>query len=229
MNRMLGPLGKSEPSPPPDATPAADASKPSSTPESPRQAAARLEQAEKPFVPLLILSALIVAFAHGANDVGNAVGPLAAIIEASVYGQIASKPEIPIWVLSIGSAGFVVGIALLGSRTILTVGKKITRLTPSKSFSVQIGAAAAVLTSTILGLAVSTSHCLVGSIVGVGIAGKLTRSGGELNSRMLLKIIVGWVVTIPLAMLVSIIFYSIISPHYAYAEGAAPAAGAVCT
>ena len=112
------------------------------------EAAVKLEGAEKPFVPLLILSALTVAFAHGANDVGNAVGPLAAVFEATLNGSIAGTPQMPIWVLAIGSAGFVVGIAALGSRTIATVGGKITTLTPSKSFSVQIGAAVAVLSST---------------------------------------------------------------------------------
>ena len=178
--------------------------------------AAKLEIAEKPFVPLLILSALTVAFAHGANDVGNAVGPLAAIFEATINGSIAAKPEIPLWVLAIGSAGFVVGIAALGSRTIATVGGKITTLTPSKSFSVQIGAAVAVLSSTVLGLAVSTSHCLVGSVIGVGIASKISQGGGNLNMNMLLKIFIGWGVTIPLAMLVAVIFYFIIYPYYEY-------------
>ena len=129
-------------------------------------------------MPLLILSALTVAFAHGANDVGNAVGPLAAILEAA-SSNIEATPKVPIWVLAIGSAGFVVGIAVLGNRTITTVGGKITKLTPSRSFSVQIGAAVAVLSSTVLGLAVSTSHCLVGSVVGIGIAGRLTNSGGR--------------------------------------------------
>lgn len=180
------------------------------------EAAAKLEVAEKPFVPLLILSALTVAFAHGANDVGNAVGPLAAIMEASLQGRIVATPQIPIWVLAIGSGGFVVGIAALGSRTIATVGGKITTLTPSKSFSVQIGAAVAVLSSTVLGLAVSTSHCLVGSVVGVGIASRISKAGGSLNGKMLLKIFIGWGVTIPLAMLVAIIFYYIIMPGYGY-------------
>jgi len=179
-------------------------------------AARKMEVAEKPFIPLLILSALTVAFAHGANDVGNAVGPLAAIFEATLNGSIAATPQIPIWTLTIGSAGFVVGIAALGSRTIATVGGKITTLTPSKSFSVQIGAAVAVLSSTILGLAVSTSHCLVGSVVGVAIASKLARAGGSVNMNMLLKILIGWGVTIPLAMLVAIIFYYIIVPQYGY-------------
>ena len=196
--------------------PASPLSVPPTATDKETEAAARLEYAEKPFVPLLILSALTVAFAHGANDVGNAVGPLAAVFEASENGAIAAKPQIPLWALSIGSAGFVVGIVTLGHRTISTVGGKITTLTPSKSFAVQIGAAVAVLSSTVLGLAVSTSHCLVGSVVGVGIASKISNAGGNLNGGMLAKIFIGWGVTIPLAMLVTVTFYAIIMPQYEY-------------
>ena len=181
-------------------------------------AAVELEQAEKPFVPLLILSALVVAFAHGANDVGNTCGPLAAVFEVSMQGRIAATPDVPYGILAVGTGGFVVGIAALGARTIETVGNKITKLTPSKSFAVQIGAAVAVLSSTVLGLAVSTSHCLVGSVVGVGIAAKLTKSGEGLNTKILVKIFIGWGVTIPLAMFVSMICYWIIAPSYTYPD-----------
>ena len=173
--------------------------------------ASRLEAAEKPFVPLLILSAFTVAFAHGGNDVGNAVGPLSSILEVHLRtpalislwaalgvdcalvrtaqvtrkGELEATPTIDYWVLAIGSAGFVIGIVLLGSRTIATVGGKITKLTPSRSFAVQMGAAIAVLSSTILGLAVSTSHCLVGAVVGIGLAEVVMRRGsGQLNTKV---------------------------------------------
>ena len=163
---------------------------------------------EEPFVPLLILSALTVAFAHGGNDLGNSIGPLAAILVAISGGDIAAIPEIPMWVLLLGAGGFVVGILLLGERTITTVGSKITKLTPSRSFAVQMGTAIAVLSSTVLGLAVSTSHCLVGSIIGVGLAAKLRRhDDSELNVAMLTKIVIGWAATIPLAMVVSVTIF----------------------
>jgi phosphate/sulfate permease len=194
-----------------------------------KQAAMHFEESERPFVPLLVASAFTVAFAHGANDVGNAAGPLAAILEVTVAGEIAPTPEIPIWVLGVGTIGFVVGIAVLGSRTIATVGGKIAKLTPSKSFSVQTGAAIAVLSSSVLGLSVSTSHCLVGSVVGVGLASTFTHAGGGLNAKVLGKIVIGWVVTIPLAMLVSMLVYQIVSPHYQYPPDAVPGVNDTCT
>lgn len=171
-------------------------------------------EAEKPFVPLLILSAMTVAFAHGGNDVGNSIGPLATILDVVEGGDITALPEIQPWVLLLGSCGFVVGIVLIGNRTIATVGGKITTLTPSRSFAVQTGTAVAVLSSTVLGLAVSTSHCLVGAVIGVGIAGRLLGTGGELNASMLKKIVIGWAATIPLAMLVSLIFFYVLSAFY---------------
>ena len=163
--------------------------------------------AEQPFVPLLILSAMTVAFAHGGNDLGNSIGPLAAVLVAASSGDIAAPPEIDTWVLLLGAGGFVVGIALLGHRTIETVGGKITKLTPSRSFSVQMGTAVAVLSSTMFGLAVSTSHCLVGAVIGVGMVGRLVGEDSELNVSMLKKIVVGWAATIPLAMIVSVLVF----------------------
>ncbi len=172
---------------------------------------------ERPFIPLLILSALTVAFAHGGNDLGNSIGPLAALLVAIAWpaGDIAAIPEIPVWVLMLGASGFVLGILLLGERTITTVGSKITKLTPSRSFAVQMGTAIAVLSSTVLGLAVSTSHCLVGSIIGVGLAARLRASrDAELNVAMLTKIVIGWAATIPLAMVVSVAIFEGMLPFY---------------
>lgn len=164
---------------------------------------------EKPFISLLVVSALSVAFAHGANDVGNAVGPMAAIIQVYCDGRVAAYPRIPFWVLSLGAAGFVFGIMTLGANTIGTVGSKITKLTPSKSFSTQMGAAIAVLSSSVVGLPVSTSHCLVGAVIGTGLAQKVLGSGkNALNLAVLKKIIMGWLVTIPLAMLVAVIIFT---------------------
>ena len=173
-------------------------------------------EAELPFVPLLVVSALSVAFAHGGNDVANAVGPLAVVVEVynsvgdgsgsgSAASGVTGTPEIHYWELSLGSAGFVVGIMLLGSRTINTVGTGLCRdLTPAKAFAVQTGAAIAVLGSSALSLPVSTSHCLVGAVLGVALASKLRGSKSDLDFSVLKKIVIGWVVTIPLAMLVAV-------------------------
>ena len=183
-----------------------------------RRAASALEHAaeERPFVPLLVISALTVAFAHGANDLGNSIGPLAAIlITERSHGDITAQPAIPMWLLALGSCGFVVGIILLGSRTIRTVGGKITTLTPSRSFAVQMGTAVAVLTSTELGLAVSTSHCLVGAIIGIGAAERIRgAANADLNLSMIYRIILGWAATIPLAMLVSVLALAAMEPVY---------------
>lgn len=166
-----------------------------------------LQEAEKQFVPLLILSAVSVAFAHGANDLGNAVGPLAAIWEVYTEGKIETTPNIEWWAVGLGAAGFATGILLLGERTIDTVGNKLNALTPSKAFGTQIGAAIVVLVSSAIGLAVSTSHILIGCVVGVGLAERLCSAGGEINWKILLKIMLAWAITIPLAMLAAIVVF----------------------
>lgn len=166
-----------------------------------------LERVERLFNPLLVLSALCVAFAHGANDVGNAVGALSVIYEIYHRGSIPAggTPGIPAWALLMGACGFVMGIIMLGSKTIATVGTGITKLSPTCSFATQLGTAVSVLASSVIGLPVSTSHCLVGAVVGVSLTRKYAlRDDAELSLRMLTKIVVGWVVTIPLAMLVAI-------------------------
>jgi len=166
------------------------------------------EQAEKYFVPLLIVSAFSVACAHGGNDVGNAVGPLSAILMVVNSGEVSSKPDIPMWALIYGAAGFVIGILTMGRLTIKTVGSKITELTPSKSFATQMGGAVAVLGSSALGLPVSTSHCLVGAVVGIGIFQTITKTGG-VNTKVLARIFLAWGLTIPIAMSISLmLFYS---------------------
>lgn len=176
---------------------------------------AQLEAAEQYFIPLLIMSALTVAFAHGGNDVGNAAGPLSAIID--VHGNpdsISASPSILFWTLVMNACAFALGIWALGSRTVSTVGSKITQLTPSKAFATQMGAALAVLLSSVFGMPVSTSHCLVGAVVGIGLAQRMFGVHAQLDFSVLRKIIVGWVVTIPLAMLVTVIVYYIMVSSY---------------
>jgi len=191
----------------------ADLEQPEMTEEE-RAKARILELAEQPFVNLLILSAFTVAFAHGGNDVGNAVGPLCAILSVYNDGKVLETPDIPMWALCLGGAGFCFGIVLLGSNTISTVGTKITKLTPSKSYATQIGAAVAVLLSSAMGLPVSTSHCLVGSVIGIGMVQKCMGAEGSLNFGVLKKIVLGWAVTIPLAMLVSVIIFLPLRPLF---------------
>ena len=132
---------------------------------------------------------------------------------------VSGTPDTAAWILAIGAIGFVAGIMLLGSRTIETVGTKITILTPSKSFSTQMGAAVAVLASSAFGMPVSTSHCLVGAVVGVGVAQKFTVGGGKINAKALGKIVLGWLVTIPLAMLVAVIVFFAAQTNYDFVTG----------
>jgi len=171
-----------------------------------------LAEEEAPFVSLLVLSALTLAFAHGGNDVANSAAPLAVIFAyeqrpGAVAQDVTAAPAF--WVVLLCGVGFVVGIAALGSRTISTVGSKLTTLTPSKSFATQVGAALAVLLSSAMGMPVSTSHCLVGAVVGCGFAEKLLPHGVStpLHMSVLKKIVVGWVATIPMAMVVSLAVY----------------------
>jgi len=164
----------------------------------------QFDSVQEPFVRLLIVAGLTVAFAHGGNDVGNSVGPLAVVIDIWMKGEIETTPALPMWCLLLGAGAFVVGILSLGSRTVSTVGSKITDLTPSRSFATQMGAAIAVLGSSVASLPVSTSHCLVGSVIGVSLAEQFNGiPDAKLDLSVLKKIVIGWVVTIPLAAAVA--------------------------
>ncbi len=158
---------------------------------------------ERIFRYLQIITACYVAFAHGANDNANAVGPMAAVISLWRTHEVMSKVPIPIWVLALGGAGIVIGLATLGYKVIATVGKKITELTPSRGFSAEFAAATTVLLASKLGLPVSTTHTLVGAVIGVGLA----RGVGLLNLRVLRDIFLSWFLTLPGAALLSAIIY----------------------
>ncbi len=164
----------------------------------------RLEGVEALFRHLQIITACTVAFAHGANDVANAVGPLAAVVAVIQTGQILPSVEVPIWVLALGGAGIVVGLATFGYRVIETVGQKITEMNPSRGFSAEFGGAITVLLASRLGLPVSTTHVIVGSVIGVGMA----RGMAALDLRVIREIFITWIVTVPAAGVLSIgIFY----------------------
>lgn len=148
---------------------------------------------EKIFVYLQIISACYVAFAHGANDVANAIGPVAAVLDALQHGSVSSSTPIPAWLLALGGLGIVIGLATWGWRVIETIGKKITELTPTRGFCAEFGAASTILIASKLGLPISTTHCLVGAVLGVGLA----RGLSALNLGMLKEIVLSWLVTIP--------------------------------
>ena len=111
-----------------------------------------------------------MAFAHGSNDVANAIGPLAAVISMATTGAIAAKSALPIWVLMLGGGGIVIGLATFGRHVIATVGKKITQLTPSRGFAAELAAATTIVIASGTGMPISTTHTLVGAVLGVGMA-----------------------------------------------------------
>jgi inorganic phosphate transporter, PiT family len=166
-----------------------------------------LSSIESAFIPLQVLSAGFVAFAHGSNDVGNAIAPLAAIVYTHVNQSIPVEAfSMPFWVLLIGSAGIVGGLAVWGKKVILTVGQGIIPLQPSAGFCAQWGAAVTVLIASQLGFPVSTSHAIVGSVVGIGLVQRV-----GLQWETLRGIALAWVVTIPVAGALAALIFTILT------------------
>jgi PiT family inorganic phosphate transporter len=159
---------------------------------------------EKIFTPMMIFSACSMAFAHGSNDVANGIGPLAAIVSViNSGGEIAQKSALPLWILVLGGTGIVIGLATLGYRVMKTIGTKITELTPTRGFSAELAAAATVVLASRTGLPVSTTHILVGAVIGVGLA----RGMGAIDLRVIGKIVVSWVVTLPAGGILAALFF----------------------
>jgi len=163
----------------------------------------RFSRVEKVFVVLQILTACAIAFAHGSNDVANAIGPLAAISSAISGADLGGKASVSPWMLAIGGIGIVFGLATWGYRVMETVGKRITELTPSRGFAAQLAAATTIVVASRLGIPVSTTHTLVGAVLGVGLA----RGISALDMRVVGKIIASWVATLPIAAGLSMFFY----------------------
>jgi phosphate/sulfate permease len=161
---------------------------------------------EKVFGRLQIITACFVAFAHGANDVANAVGPLAAIVQIHSFGELPAKVPVPLWILVLGGVGIVIGLATWGYKVIATIGKKIMELTPTRGFSAEFGAAVTVLIASRLGMPVSTTHTLVGAVVGVGLA----RGLAALNLRVVGKIVNSWLATLPAAAGLSALLFVVL-------------------
>ncbi len=164
----------------------------------------RFSQTERVFVVLQILTACAVAFAHGSNDVANAIGPLAAIASAVREGAaVASKASVHPWMLAVGGLGIVVGLATWGYKVMETVGKRITELTPSRGFAAELATATTIVLASRLGIPVSTTHTLVGAVLGVGMA----RGIGAIDLRVVGQIVASWIATLPIAAALSIFFF----------------------
>jgi inorganic phosphate transporter, PiT family len=154
-----------------------------------------------------LLSACCVAFAHGSNDVGNAIAPLATILYIQSTGTVPqSSLEIPLWVLVLGGVGIVAGLAIWGKQVIETIGEGIIKLEPSSGFAAELATAATILIASSYGLPVSTSHALVGAVVGVGAV----KNWRSVNLNTLRSIGLAWIVTIPIATVLSAGIFSML-------------------
>ena len=177
---------------------------------------AKLKQSvnsESQFAYLMIFTSCAVAFAHGSNDVANAIGPLAAINQAT--NQLLNQPytlETPLWILFLGATGIVIGLATLGYRVMKTIGENIVKLTPSKGFSAQLAAALTVVIASQLDMPVSTTHTLVGAVIGIG----LVEGASSINFNSVRTIVLSWVVTLPAGALLSIAFLELFTNLFTY-------------
>ena len=162
---------------------------------------------ERIFVWLQIITAAYVAFAHGANDRSNAIGPMAAVwqVLSSDTGELAAKADIPLWLILLGSAGIAIGVMTWGWRVMETIGKKITDITPTRGFAAEFGAATTILVFSMpfLAVPVSTTHTLVGAVVGVGLAG----GAKAVDFRVFGKIAASWVASVPAAAFGAIVLF----------------------
>jgi PiT family inorganic phosphate transporter len=162
---------------------------------------------EKLFGKFQLLSACFVAFAHGSNDVGNAIAPLAVI---TYINQIGTVPQdhiiIPLWILILGGAGIVAGLAVWGKKVIATIGESIISLQPSSGFCAELATATTILVASRLGLPVSTSHALVGGVVGIG----LVRDWNSIKFSTLKAIAAAWVITVPISAVLSALIFAIV-------------------
>ncbi|MHC4187787.1 MAG: inorganic phosphate transporter, partial [Planctomycetota bacterium] len=158
---------------------------------------------EKVFGFLVIITSCTVAFAHGANDVANAIGPLAAVVEIVKNNTIPGKVPVSMWILVIGGIGIVIGLATFGYRVMKLVGTKVTTITPSRGVAADLSAMATVLVCSKMGLPISTTHTLVGAIIGVGLARGIT----AVNRKTVIQIFSSWIATVPIAAVLTIVLY----------------------
>jgi PiT family inorganic phosphate transporter len=167
----------------------------------------RFANVERIFAVLMIVTACAMAFAHGSNDVANAIGPVAAVISVVSSGEVLQTATVPPWVLFLGAIGIVVGLATYGFRVIATVGRNITELTPSRGFAAELAAATTVVLASATGIPISTTHTLVGAVLGVGLA----RGIGALDLGVIRTIFMSWIITLPAGAILSVVFYYILS------------------
>merc|ERR1711966_198124 len=155
------------------------------------EAEAFAPKTEEMFSYLQVLTACLLSFAHGANDVANAIAPLSAVLAIYKEGKVSSKSEVEKWVLALGGAGIVVGLALYGYKLIISLGYRMTKVSPSRGFAIELSAATVVVVASFIGIPISTTQCKVGGTTAVGMFGG--KKG--VDPWFLLKIVAGWVLT----------------------------------
>ena len=161
---------------------------------------------ESIFASLMVITACAMAFAHGSNDVANAIGPAAAILSTLESQSVQSSAAVPLWVLLLGGVGIVAGLLTYGKRVMVTVGEKITEITPYQGFAAEIAASSTVVFASTNGIPISTSHALVGAVLGVG----LSKGRRNIDGRIVLNIFASWLVTLPIGALFCVIIYFIL-------------------
>lgn len=167
------------------------------------------ESAEPPFKKLQVATACYVAFGHGSNDVANSISPVLAIYLVASQGHLPDGAEnagVPMWILALGGAGIAVGVGLLGHRVMATLAKGITPLSNTRGFSVNFAAATTVVMASAMGLPVSSTHAATGAVMGVG----LDKGIGNINLKLIGKIVLTWLITVPVAGVVTVVIYSLL-------------------
>ena len=161
---------------------------------------------ERIFAVLMVFTACAMAFAHGSNDVANAIGPVAAVVSVVSGDGVAQKSTVPVWILLIGGAGIVGGLITFGQRVMATVGTRLTELTPSRGFAATLAAAATVVVASGTGLPISTTHTLVGGVLGVGLA----RGISAIDLPVVKTVFASWIVTLPVGAGLSVAFFYVL-------------------
>jgi len=167
----------------------------------------RYQLVERWFGRLQVMTACYMAFAHGANDVANAIGPLGGIFHYAGGGTIEAKQAaVPLWLLALGGVGIVIGLSTYGYKVMASIGKKITEITPTRGFAAEFGTASTVLVCSLMGLPISTTFVLVGAVMGVGVA----RGFGAIDLGVVRKIFASWLITIPVSAVLSAGIYGLL-------------------
>lgn len=166
----------------------------------------RFATVEKIFGVLMVITACSMAFAHGSNDVANAVGPVAAVISVATTGVVEGRTAVSPWILLLGGGGIVLGLATYGRKVMRTVGEKITALTPSRGFAAEMAAASTIVLASSTGLPISTTHTLVGAVLGVGMA----RGISAIDLTVIRNIFASWLITVPAGALLSVVFFFVL-------------------